>query len=93
MILSRCAGKESTLPDCRDESLEEVLHLVTGHGYSPAYPKVFGFSDDPTSPSSKITRAMDKARGGQFATTPTSYPSKAWYTYGDQRCTYSCQVA
>ncbi len=70
-----------------DATLEEVLHLVTGKGYSVAYPDVFG-----EKVGSQIGDAMDKARGGQFISTPASYPSSAWYHYGDDTCDYGCQV-
>ncbi|GIS68418.1 MAG: hypothetical protein CM1200mP7_3670 [Chloroflexota bacterium] len=31
--------------------------------------------------SSKLTTAMDAARGGWFEDTPDQYPDNAWYTY------------
>ena len=70
-----------------DATLEEVLHLVTAKGHSIAYPKVFG-----EKVGSQIGDAMDKARGGQFQSVPSSYPSAAWYHYDDQTCDYRCQV-
>ena len=54
-----------------------------------AWPKVFGM--EPTA-NSKLTQAMDVARGGKFLSAPNKYPSKAWYTYNDKSCGYSCQV-
>lgn len=69
-----------------DATLEEVLHLITDTGYVPTYPNAFGFND------SELTRAMDTARGGKFATIPAKYPENAWYTYTDQTCTYECQM-
>lgn len=33
---------------------------------------------------------MDKARGGQFATIPATYPAGAVYTYNDSTCNYNC---
>lgn len=70
-----------------DAALEEVLHLITHHGYSMVYPEVFG-----EKPGSKIALAMDLARGGMFQKIPSSYPKNAWYTYDDKTCNYSCQV-
>ncbi|MEM7297744.1 MAG: hypothetical protein AAF391_05700 [Bacteroidota bacterium] len=70
-----------------DAALEEVWHIVTHAGYSSAYPNVFGEIAGTT-----LANAMDKARGGQFTTVPTSYPDDAWYTYDDQTCDYSCMA-
>jgi hypothetical protein len=70
-----------------DATLEEVLHLVTGKGYSPAYYDVFG-----EAPGTYIGDAMDLARGGQFMSIPTSYPEGAWYHYDDNTCDYGCMV-
>ena len=70
-----------------DASLEEVLHLITQHGYAEVYPKIFGENKD-----SEIAKAMDIARGGYFKNVPNSYPSNAWYTYDDKTCDYSCQI-
>ena len=70
-----------------DASLEEVLHLITQHGYAEAYPEVFGEKK-----GSKIADAMDIARGGYFKKVPNYYPADAWYTYNDVSCDYSCQI-
>ena len=35
---------------------------------------------------------MDVARGGQFTSIPSNYPTDAWYSYTDATCTYNCQV-
>lgn len=70
-----------------DATLEEVLHLITHIGYHNAYPNVFG-----EAVGSAIANAMDTARGGQFTSIPSSYPSGAWYTYDDDSCDYACQV-
>ena len=45
--------------------LEEILHLVTQVGYANAYPEVFGEFK-----GSRISMAMDVARGGYFETVP-----------------------
>jgi len=70
-----------------DASLEEVLHLITQHGYAKTYPEVFGEKK-----GSKIAEAMDIARGGYFKKVPNDYPADAWYTYNDESCDYSCQI-
>lgn len=70
-----------------DATLEEVLHLVTSTGYSKAYPSIFGERQ-----GTAIADAMDKARGGQYSSIPSTYPSGAWYTYNDKTCEYDCQV-
>jgi len=70
-----------------DATYEEVLHLITHSGYSQVYPLVFGEQQ-----GSAIANAMDIARGGQYASIPSSYPTDAWYTYDDNTCEYDCQV-
>ncbi len=71
-----------------DASLEEVLHIVNNAGHSYAYPDVFGQNR-----GSELANAMDIARGGQFLTIPSTYPTTAWYTYYDSTCEYAdCQT-
>ena len=70
-----------------DASLEEVLHLITQHGYAEVYPEVFGEKK-----GSKMADAMDIARGGYFKKVTNEYPTNAWYTYNDESCDYSCQI-
>ncbi len=70
-----------------DASLEEVLHIITHAGYAEAYPNVFGERAGTT-----ISDAMDKARGGNFTSIPSTYPAGAWYTYDDSTCEYNCMV-
>ena len=67
--------------------LEEILHLVTQVGYANAYPEVFGEFK-----GSRISKAMDIARGGFFKKTPKVYPENSWYHYYDKSCDYSCMV-
>ena len=78
---------EGSGPAGFDATLEEVLHLVTHYGYSAVYPDVFGEAK-----GSAIADAMDVARGGYFATVPSSYPPEAWYHYDDTTCEYGCMV-
>lgn len=71
-----------------DASLEEVLHIINNAGHSFAYPEAFGQNQ-----GSELALAMDIARGGQFLTVPSSYPSTAWYSYDDETCEYAdCQT-
>jgi len=70
-----------------DASLEEVLHLITQHGYAETYPDIFGEVT-----GSSIANAMDTARGGRHETIPESYPEAAWYHYDDETCDYACQI-
>ena len=67
--------------------LEEILHLVTQVGYAYAYPEVFGEFK-----GSRISKAMDIARGGFFEITPKAYPENSWYHYYDRSCEYSCMI-
>lgn len=67
--------------------LEEILHLVTQLGYAHAYPNIFGEFK-----GSKISRAMDVARGGFFEKTPITYPKDAWYHNYDKSCDYACMI-
>lgn len=69
-----------------DAAIEEVWHLVTHAGYEQVYPNVFG-----TQKGSQISLAMNAARGGEFDSPPSTYPSSAWYTYDDTTCDYECQ--
>jgi hypothetical protein len=70
-----------------DATLEEVLHLVTQHGWAVAYPGDFG-----EEPGTSLGDAMDIARGGQFMSIPNPYPAAAWYHYNDWTCDYGCMA-
>merc|ERR1712241_208019 len=86
-----CSGLKTT-GKCRDAAVEEALHLVNAHGHALAHPKVFGSK---WTSKSKLTNALDKARGKRIQQTPnnlSSYPSSAWFTYADSTCTYNCQA-
>ena len=70
-----------------DASLEEVLHLITQHGYGNAYPQIFGDHK-----GTELAKCLDKARGGYFRRVPRRYPKGAWFTYDDRSCGYGCQT-
>lgn len=70
-----------------DASLEEIWHLITNVGYNNAYPEIFGLEKN-----TKLTKAMDVARGGYFDSIPSFYPSTAWYSYDDETCDYACMA-
>ena len=70
-----------------DTNLEEVWHIVSV-GWYETYPEFFG--DEPG--ASRLTEAMDTARGGQFLTIPSTYPAGSWYRYYDDTCDYGCQM-
>ena len=71
-----------------DEALEEVLHLITDHGWYGAYPSVFG-----RVPGTEVAKASEAARGGRFEEVPEKYPEGAWHTYYDESCDYDCQIS
>jgi len=66
---------------------EEVLHLLTRHGWGNAYPSVFA-----PVPGTKVADAVDRARGGHFEQIPDRYPEGSWYNYYDESCGYGCQI-
>ncbi len=70
-----------------DTNLEEVWHILSV-GWYATYPEFFG--DEPG--ASRLTEAMDTARGGQFLTIPSTYPAGSWYRYYDDTCDYGCQM-
>ena len=87
-------GNDETRPEWHmnktgefDAAIEEVWHIITHAGYSEAYPAVFG-----EGPGTRLSTAMDTARGGRFTTIPNPYPQKAWYTYDDKTCDYDCMT-
>ena len=80
-------GEETNEPGRFDASLEEVLHLISNYGYELVYPEALG-TERPT----RLTEAMDLARGGYFATVPNAYPEEAWYHYDDRTCDYRCMA-
>lgn len=71
-----------------DATVEETLHTINHVGHVSVYPEVFGLEPG----SSRLTEAMDVARGGQWKTFPNSYPEEAWYHYDDPTCDYECMA-
>jgi len=84
-----CTGLHFT-HDCSDASIEELFHFITTLGHAITYPAFFGLSIED---NSKLTEAMDIARGGRFEDIPSKYPNSAWYAYDDETCDYGCQAA
>jgi len=71
-----------------DATIEETMHTINHRGHVSLYPEVFGMEPN----SSKLTEAMDVARGGQWISHPSSYPEEAWYHYNDRTCDYECMA-
>ena len=71
-----------------DASVEEIMHTINHRGHVEIYPEAFGLEPG----SSRLTAAMDVARGGQFMSVPSNYPEKAWYHYDDKTCDYQCMA-
>ena len=71
-----------------DASVEEIMHTINHRGHVEIYPEGFGLQPG----SSKLTEAMDVARGGQFTSVPSEYPDEAWYHYDDTTCDYECMA-
>ena len=74
---------------CQDATVEEIFHFITSYGYSYAYPTLFGLYWES---KSQLTDAMDVARGRRYKDVPQKYRKRAWYTYGEEGCTYNCQT-
>jgi len=71
-----------------DATIEEIMHTINHVGHVALYPDAFGLEPD----SSRLTEAMDVARGGQWTSFPGSYPEEAWYHYDDRTCDYECMA-
>lgn len=71
-----------------DASVEEIMHTINHVGHVNIEPTVFDLSPN----SSLLSQAMDSARGGQWITTPATYPSDSWYHYDDVTCDYECMA-
>ena len=70
-----------------DATLEEVLHLITAHGWANAYPATWGERR-----GTEVALCLDRARGGHFVDVPPRYPEDAWFSYDDETCEYQCMV-
>ncbi|MCH2133328.1 MAG: hypothetical protein MK116_06220 [Phycisphaerales bacterium] len=70
-----------------DATLEEVLHLITAHGWANAYPATWGERR-----GTEVADCLDRARGGHFVEVPRQYPDDAWFSYDDETCEYQCMV-
>merc|ERR1712226_1475183 len=93
--INPCGRAKLFAKGCYDAAQEEISHWIHQRGYVKAYPKYFDPAWHSNGTTSNLTRAMDLARGGrtQKVFNPrTLYPAKAWYTYDDTSCTYSCQA-
>ena len=71
-----------------DATVEELMHTVNHVGHVALYPDTFGLSPN----SSRLSAAMDVARGGQYTSIPSNYPEAAWYHYDDFSCDYQCMA-
>ena len=71
-----------------DATVEETLHTINHVGHVSVYPSAFDLSPG----SSRLTEAMDVARGGQWIDHPGTYPEEAWYHYDDRTCDYECMA-
>jgi len=86
-------GRINALHGRYDASLEEVLHLVTDHGYGNAYPSIFGRER-----GTAISNCLDAARGGYFPGVPKDgphygYPEGSWFHYDDETCDHDCMIS
>jgi len=86
-----CSGSNES-QNCRDAAIEEIFHLVTQKGLSPAYPTDFGECDSKINNISAMQFQMDIARGGHFVSIPNNYPGSSIYHYDDKTCDYSCMT-
>ena len=71
-----------------DATIEETMHTINAVGHVAVYPEAFALEPD----SSRLSEAMDVARGGQFLSVPATYPEEAWFHYDDWTCDYSCMA-
>ena len=75
-----CSGSNESR-NCRDAAIEEIFHLVTQKGLSPAYKTDFAECDSKLNKISTMQKQMDIARGGHFVSVPKNYPDGSIYTY------------
>ncbi len=87
VVYERDIEKQRPLTAAFDATIEENLHTISALGYAFAYPDAFSESENS---GSRLTEAMDVARGGHFSDVPDEYPEAAWYHYDDETCNYEC---
>ena len=71
-----------------DATVEEVLHTIHSVGHVSLYPEALSLAPH----SSRLTEALDVARGGHFLTVPRTHPEGAWFHYDDRTCEYDCMA-
>lgn len=71
-----------------DATVEEVLHTIHSVGHVSLYPEALALIPH----SSRLTEALDVARGGHFLTVPRTHPEDAWFHYDDRTCAYDCMA-
>lgn len=85
-----CGGPSNA--DDFDAALEEILHLITDHGYAKVYPEVFGTDERQHSKLAATMNAMVADCGWAFNHSFTYPTCSGRYHYGDETCEYSCLV-
>ena len=78
----------------KDETVEEILHAINVIGHARKYTD-FGtmLENYDDFEDSRLTIAMDVARGGKFIDIPEEYPSQSWFGYDDDTCQYDCMAS
>lgn len=89
VVYERDIARERPLTSNFDATIEENLHSISALGYAFAYPEAFSEFENS---GSRLTAAMDVARGGHFTEVPDEYPEAAWYHYDDETCNYECMA-
>jgi hypothetical protein len=70
-----------------DDAIKSVWAFILKNGHEVSYPATFS-----SQANSKISDAMNTARGGTFQNPPAMYPAGSWFTDSDVNCNFSCQV-
>ena len=71
-----------------DATVEEVMHTIHSIGHVSLYPEALSLAPH----SSRLTEALDVARGGHFLNVPRTHPEGAWFHYDDRTCEYDCMA-
>ena len=75
-----------------DATFEEIIHNIFP-GFSKSFGGAYKKFDIPRNGGkSKLTSALDQARGGRFTSVPNRYPPGSVFTYDDRTCDYVCQA-